>query len=88
MIWKWIGKRFNSENNVEALIHNFLGIKFNFPFIGKARIRMVLFENKVSTSMIYNYLPIIDHFRKIDDNTLLGAMDYKGKVVLYFYLFK
>ncbi len=38
--------------------------------------------------MIYNYLPIIDHFRKIDDNTLLGAMGYKGKVVLYFYLFK
>lgn len=87
-ILKWVGKNFVTENNVKALLYRFLGIKFNFPIIGKARVRQIAFMGKVSTAMIYNHLPIIDHFRKINDSTLMGAMDYKGKVVLYFYLYR
>lgn len=87
-ILKWTGKNYIDENNVKALMHKFLGLHFNFPIIGQARIRKIEFRNKVSTSMIYNYLPIIDHFRKVDDNTLMGAMDFKGKIVLYFYLYR
>jgi hypothetical protein len=53
-----------------------------FPFIlttraSKARLRRVAFRGKMSIGMVYDDLPIIDHFRKIDDNTVLGAMDYK-----------
>ena len=84
-IWRWTGKTFHSENNVNALMHESLGLKFNLPFIGNARMREISFRGKVSTSMIYNYLPIIDHFRKVDDNTLLGVMDVKGEITLYFY---
>jgi hypothetical protein len=44
----------------------------------QARIRMVEYRGKVSATMIYDGLPINDHFRKIDDNTVLGLMDFKG----------
>lgn len=85
-IIKWVGKNFVTENKVKALMFSFLGLPFNFPIIGNARIREVKFQNKISTAMIYNHLPVIDHFRKIDNSTFMGAMDFKGKVVLYFYL--
>jgi len=84
----WIGKHYAGENKVKALMHQFFGLKFNFPVIGNARIREIRFRGKVSTGMIYNHLPIIDHFRRVDENTLMGAMDLKGKIVLYFYLYK
>ena len=43
----------------------------------KARIRMTEYRGKLSATMIYDYLPINDVFRKVDDNTLLGLMDFK-----------
>ncbi len=85
---KWIGKNYISENKVKALRYRFLGLNFSFPVIGKARVRNVLFKEKTSTAMIYDHLPIIDHFRRVDENTLMGAMDFKGKIVLYFYLYR
>lgn len=84
----WIGKSFYSDDKVSALMHKFLGFKFNIPLIGKAHIREISFRGKVSTAMIYNRLPITDHFRRIDENTLMGVMDLKGKIIIYFYLFK
>lgn len=44
----------------------------------KARVRMVEYRGKVSAAMIYDNLPICDTFRLIDQDTLLGVMDYKG----------
>ena len=43
----------------------------------KARIRMMEYRGKVSATMIYDYLPINDVFKKVDNNTVLGLMDYK-----------
>ena len=55
----------------------------------KARIRMVEYRGKVSTAMIYDDLPIYDHFRKVDDQTVFGIMDLKGlKAPYFFYLQK
>ncbi|WP_371859703.1 DUF4334 domain-containing protein [Tengunoibacter tsumagoiensis] len=51
----------------------------------KARVRMVEYRGKVSASMIYDDLPIYDTFRCIDDNTLLGVMDYKGMEQPFFF---
>ncbi len=87
IIFKWYGKRFLSENNVQALVFSFLGIKFNL-FFGTAVLREVKFRDKISTSMIYNYFPIIDNFRKVDDDTVMGIMEIKGKTGIYFYLKK
>ena len=40
-----------------------------------ARLRMVEYRGVVTGTMIYDALPINDHFRAVDEDTLLGAMD-------------
>ncbi len=52
----------------------------------KARVRMMEYRNKVSATMIYDYLPINDVFRKVDDNTVLGLMDFKRISQPFFFL--
>ena len=52
----------------------------------QARIRMLEYRGKISATMIYDRLPINDIFRKIDDHTLLGLMDYKGMSQPFFFV--
>ncbi|MEM9947546.1 MAG: DUF4334 domain-containing protein [Cyanobacteria bacterium P01_D01_bin.36] len=52
----------------------------------KARVRMTEYRGKLSATMIYDYLPINDVFRKIDDSTLLGLMDFKGMEQPFFFV--
>jgi len=52
----------------------------------KARLRMVDYRGKSSATMIYDRLPIHDHFRKFNDNVVLGLMDFKGQSNPYFFL--
>ncbi|GHO62469.1 hypothetical protein KSC_013610 [Ktedonobacter sp. SOSP1-52] len=51
----------------------------------KARVRMVEYRGKVSASMLYDNLPICDTFRLIDQDTLLGIMDFKGMEQPFFF---
>ena len=37
-------------------------------------------------AMVYDDIPVIDHFRRLDDTTLLGAMDQRGSDQTYFFL--
>jgi len=87
ILFKWHGKYLLNKNNVKAVIFNVLGLKFNIPFC-TAVLRKVEFRDKISTSLIYNYLPIIDNFRRVDEKTLMGVMEIKGRANLYFYLIK
>jgi hypothetical protein len=43
----------------------------------RARLRMTEYRGVVSATMIYDALPINDVFRKVDDNTVVGAMDFR-----------
>lgn len=43
----------------------------------KARLRMTELRGKVSATMCYDALPIHDVFRKVDNNTVMGYMDFK-----------
>lgn len=52
----------------------------------KARLRMTEYRGKYSATMIYDALPINDVFRKIDQNTLIGAMDLKGIEQPFFFM--
>ena len=36
--------------------------------------------------MIYDQLPIIDVFRRVDDDTLLGLMDFRAVPLPYFFV--
>lgn len=51
----------------------------------QARLRMMEHRGKISATMIYDHLPINDVFRKVDENTLLGLMDYKESVQPFFF---
>ena len=42
-----------------------------------ARLQAINYRGQVSSSMVYDYQPIIDHFRKVDANNLIGVMDSK-----------
>ncbi len=53
-----------------------------------ARLRMMEYRDKVSATMIYDSLPINDAFRKVDDNTVLGVMDYKDLPQPFFFILK
>ena len=35
--------------------------------------------------MVYDTQPIVDHFRKVDDNRLVGAMVIEGDERVYFF---
>jgi hypothetical protein len=54
----------------------------------QARLRMMEYRNKLSATMIYDHLPIHDVFRKVDANTVLGLMDYKGLETPFFFVLK
>lgn len=52
----------------------------------RARLRDLEFRGKSSAAMIYDHLPIIDIFRRVDDDTLLGVMDMRGLSDPYFFM--
>lgn len=52
----------------------------------RARLRNLEFRGKASAAMIYDDLPIIDIFRRVDEDTLLGVMDKRGLTEPYFFV--
>jgi len=54
----------------------------------QARLRLMEHRDKISATMIYDHLPIHDVFRKVDENTLLGLMDYKESPQPFFFILK
>jgi hypothetical protein len=54
----------------------------------RARLRAVEHRGVVTAAMVYDHLPIIDVFRRVDDRTLLGAMDLRGAAPYFFILEK
>ncbi len=54
----------------------------------QARLRMMEYRGKVSATMIYDHLPMNDSFRKVDDNTVFGVMDFKHCPQPFFFLLK
>lgn len=52
----------------------------------RARLRAVEFRGVVSAAMVYDHLPIIDVFRRVDADTLVGVMDLRGSSPYVFVL--
>ncbi|HEX2213425.1 MAG TPA: DUF4334 domain-containing protein [Mycobacterium sp.] len=51
----------------------------------KARLRTTRYRGVDSATMIYDQLPASDVFRRLDENTMLGAMDLRGLSSPYFF---
>ncbi len=65
----------------------FLCVRFLFQTSSsKARVRLTEFRGKVTATMVYDQLPIHDVFRKVNENTLLGCMDFKGMKQPFFFV--
>ncbi|KAI9743665.1 MAG: hypothetical protein M1818_002981 [Claussenomyces sp. TS43310] len=89
---KWAGKTFRSPDDVDPfVVYNDAGERVWKEDIGHARLREVKYKGVVSTAMIYDTYPIIDHFRRVNDTTIVGAMDTPMMAeagIFYFYLTK
>jgi hypothetical protein len=52
----------------------------------KARLRTTGYRGVDTATMIYDQLPINDVFRKLDDESVIGAMDLRGSEKPYFFV--
>ncbi|MFW0792638.1 DUF4334 domain-containing protein [Gordonia sp. CPCC 205515] len=89
----WYGKTFTSRTDVQPLIcRDAEGTLFSNTKLGKgeASLWSIEFRGEVTASMVYDGQPVIDHFKRVDENTVMGIMNGTGGVVdgqhLYFYL--
>lgn len=53
-----------------------------------ARLRMMEYRGVVSATMIYDSQPIMDSFRRVDDDTVLGVMDYREMPQPFFFVLR
>jgi Domain of unknown function (DUF4334)/GXWXG protein len=93
----WFGKTFVSASDAKPLVClDADGNKFSNTeaMKGEASLWLEEFRGEVTASMVYDGRPVHDHFKKVDDNAVMGIMNGKGAVDvssgsprhLYFYL--
>lgn len=82
----WYGKRFESRTHVEPLLcRKEDGTVYAWDKWGAAQLREVEFGGKVQACLIYDEKPMMDYFRKINDNLVLGLGDIKGLPTDFFF---
>ena len=89
----WFGKTFKSAGDVQPLVCvDGDGNKFSDVAMGKGEASLWLedFRGEVTATMVYDGQPVHDHFKKIDDDAVMGIMNGKGVLdggrFYYFYL--
>lgn len=90
---RWFGKTFNSRADVKPLIClDADGNKYSNVDLGNGEATLWLeeFRGEITATMVYDGQPTHDHFKRIDDNTVMGIMNGKfalnGGRLYYFYL--
>ena len=82
----WYGKRFTSPNDVEPLlVRDDDGQVVTYDKLGAAQMRMMEFDGVSSAALIYDSQPIMDYFRKVNDDVVIGLGDIKGKPLDFFF---
>ncbi|MEU2793763.1 DUF4334 domain-containing protein [Streptomyces sp. NPDC007100] len=79
----WYGKNFHSTDDVEPLIcQDEHGSLFSDSELAKggASLWTVEFRGEATATMVYDGQPVLDHFKQVSADTLLGIMN--GKNVL------
>lgn len=54
----------------------------------QGRLRRVSHRGRVTATLVYDRLPILDAFRRIDEDTVLGVMDCKGMERPFFFVLR
>lgn len=77
----WYGKTFKSARDVQPLVClDADGNKFSNKEMGKGEASLWLedFRGEVTATMVYDGQPVHDHFKTVDDDTVMGIMNGKG----------
>jgi hypothetical protein len=83
---RWYGKRFVSREEAEPLLCRAEdGSVYAYTKLGSARLREAAIFGKTSGCLIYDQQPIMDYFRKLTDNVLIGLGDIKGRPLDFFF---
>jgi hypothetical protein len=88
----WFGKTFKSAADVQPLVClDADGNKFSNVAMGKGEASLWLedFRGEVTATMVYDGQPVHDHFKRIDDDAVMGIMNGKGVLDAgrYYYFF-
>lgn len=54
----------------------------------RARLRLLQHRGVLTAAMLYDDLPIVDVFRRVDADTVLGLMDMRGMAQPFFFLLR
>ena len=83
---RWYGKRFVSRTHVEPMLcQKEDGTVYAWDKWGEAQLREVAFGSKVQACLIYDKLPMMDYFRKVSDDVVIGLGDVKGRPTDFFF---
>lgn len=78
--------RFSSLGRLAVPRHLFSYLQRGLCARGQvASLRTVSFEGVLSAAMVYDDQPIVDHFRRMDDTRIMGAMTIRGDKRIYFF---
>lgn len=83
--YRWYGKTFSSGFDAKPLVcYGEDGQLFSNVELadGEASLWEVAFRGEVTATMVYDRRPVLDHFKKVDDGTLMGIMNGKPDFVL------
>lgn len=54
----------------------------------QGRLRLLRHRGRTTATLVYDRLPILDVFRRIDEDTVMGLMDLKGMEQPFFFLLR
>ncbi|MFF9542540.1 DUF4334 domain-containing protein [Streptomyces albidoflavus] len=80
----WYGKRFLAPDEAKPLIcRGPDGTLYSDTVSGRGEASLwnIEFRGEVTATMVYDGRPVLDHFKRVDDTTLLGVMNGKGAAV-------
>ncbi|KAF7982192.1 hypothetical protein HWV62_29985 [Athelia sp. TMB] len=87
---KWAGKVFHSKDDVDPVMQFDEDGKWVLnETLGHAQLREMVWNGKNTLAMIYDSFPVIDYFRSVNSDTVMGVMDNKtlrDAGPYYFYL--
>lgn len=83
---RWYGKTFVSASDAKPLIcldEN--GDQYSDTKLGRgeASLWAVEFRGEVTATMVYDGQPVFDHFKWVDDSTLMGIMNGKSPLIFH-----